>query len=831
MPSPKASSSTGHTVRVTVCAADPLGLSHVCVHCPGLTAADFSDRPTVVCSEKDLLVLSVVFIFGAYAKEGLKEYFVYRAGPGRPSLHLLPGPFPRVLTKADVALVPRDDGAHFLLPVLCFTLGRWVYDLHVFSSMTWAWSVKEVEGDVSPGARAEVSHIIASKVILLGEGTVGWVDLWRGIVVCNVLEEMPMLWFIPLPPLMPGHREGPKSSPWPIRNVSCSDGLIKYVEIEKHQRHDPDERPFDDIDTLYEADCLKKHKVMGWKAMTWYRRFSCDRWSKGSVAYDKEISVDQPMHSVLMPELTDDNAGELTLEDMLASYPVSSLADHCDDVVYMLCESKSGSKKSWLITVDLKKKILVELAPFPLEGYYSPAHPSELSNYLNVTPALNPESNYTVWQRKKILQKDPEKELVTRACVVLQRHPRCPETNSSLPENANMEIFLTKYDFYISSSWRWTQPVTVIVAKIKVLTPSIWARYGQTDHMRENSKRARNTTRSKGREYFVYKAGPVPSLRLLPGPYPRVLTSSDLGLLPRDDGDHFVLAVLCYLPAPWDFALHVFSSRTWAWSRKVPQVEVSSNVRAQMPSIQAYKVIQFGEGTLGWVDLWRGILFCNVLDEMPVARFITLPKVMAGNTDKAKSSAWPLRNVAYRNGMIKFVEIEKHERPDVDKRLDDDLDTLYESHCLMNPKEMGWRAMTWYKMTSWDHWSKGFMAYDKEISVDYPSHSKLLPALALSDTYVRELTLKDLLASHPVLSLTCDCDDIVYLLCKSKFCNIKTWMIAVDLKKKMLVDLAPFPLKGYFTSAHPSGLSKYLNITPASHMIVSMFEYGDWNMF
>ncbi|KAF7041094.1 hypothetical protein CFC21_050925 [Triticum aestivum] len=319
----------------------------------------------------------------------------------------------------------------------------------------------------------------------------------------------------------------------------------------------------------------------------------------------------------------------------------------------------------------------------------------------------------------------------------------------------------------------------------------------------------------RGREYFVYKAGPVPSLRLLPGPYPRVLTSSDLGLLPRDDGDHFVLAVLCYLPAPWDFALHVFSSRTWAWSRKVPQVEVSSNVRAQMPSIQAYKVIQFGEGTLGWVDLWRGILFCNVLDEMPVARFITLPKVMAGNTDKAKSSAWPLRNVAYRNGMIKFVEIEKHERPDVDKRLDDDLDTLYESHCLMNPKEMGWRAMTWYKMTSWDHWSKGFMAYDKEISVDYPSHSKLLPDLALSDTYVRELTLKDLLASHPVLSLTCDCDDIVYLLCKSKFCNIKTWMIAVDLKKKMLVDLAPFPLKGYFTSAHPSGLSKYLNITPA----------------
>uniref|UniRef100_A0A453IVX3 Uncharacterized protein n=1 Tax=Aegilops tauschii subsp. strangulata TaxID=200361 RepID=A0A453IVX3_AEGTS len=54
-------------------------------------------------------------------------------------------------------------------------------------------------------------------------------------------------------------------------------------------------------------------------------------------------------------------------------------------------------------------------------------------------------------QRKKILQKDPEKELVTRACVVLQRHPRHPEPNSSLPGNANMEIFLVSQPLFSSS--------------------------------------------------------------------------------------------------------------------------------------------------------------------------------------------------------------------------------------------------------------------------------------------------------------------------------------------------------------------------------------------
>ena len=61
------------------------------------------------------------------------------------------------------------------------------------------------------------------------------------------------------------------------------------------------------------------------------------------------------------------------------------------------------------------------------------------------------------------------------------------------------------------------------------------------------------------------------------------------------------------------------------------------------------------------------------------------------------------------------------------------------------------------------------MAYDKEIYVDYPSHSMLLPDLAVSDSYARELTLKDLQASHPILRWTCDCGDVVYLLCKSKF--------------------------------------------------------------
>ncbi|KQK23384.1 uncharacterized protein LOC100834379 isoform X2 [Brachypodium distachyon] len=389
----EASSSTGHTVHVTICVTDPLGVSYVCVHCPGLKESDFSGRPSVVCSEKDFLLLSISFKSAPHAREGLDEYFVYKAGPGRPSLRLLPGPYPHVLTCSDVGLLPRDDGDHFVLATPSFTMDRWVYDLHLFSSMTWTWSTKVAFADISSDVRAKVSTIIrTSKVIQLGGGTLGWVDLWRGILVCNVLDENPVLRYITFPMLMPGHREAAKTSPWSIRSVACSNGLIKLIEIEKHERPD-DEKSYDDMDKLYESDCLEKPKVIGWRAIVWYRMTSWDHWRKGCVVYDKEISVDYVRHSMMLPELKDNSAGELTLENLIASYPVLSLTCHSDDVVHMLCESKSDKceskyckKKKWMITVDLKKKILVDLAPFTLEGYFSSADPSALSNYLNVAP-------------------------------------------------------------------------------------------------------------------------------------------------------------------------------------------------------------------------------------------------------------------------------------------------------------------------------------------------------------------------------------------------------------------------------------------------------------
>ena len=77
---------------------------------------------------------------------------------------------------------------------------------------------------------------MTNKVIILGgpKGTVGWVDLWRGIILCDVLEESPKLLDMPFPL--------PAKGNWRCFLNSCADhgrdvtvsqnrDYIKYVPV------------------------------------------------------------------------------------------------------------------------------------------------------------------------------------------------------------------------------------------------------------------------------------------------------------------------------------------------------------------------------------------------------------------------------------------------------------------------------------------------------------------------------------------------------------------------------------------------------------------------
>ncbi|XP_025792123.1 uncharacterized protein LOC112873371 [Panicum hallii] len=78
---------TGQVLGVSFWLADPPAVSHLCVHCPGMSVTDFLDEPLVVCSGKDVAVIRVAYAFGARP--------IYRAGHAtNPSLELLPNPNP-----------------------------------------------------------------------------------------------------------------------------------------------------------------------------------------------------------------------------------------------------------------------------------------------------------------------------------------------------------------------------------------------------------------------------------------------------------------------------------------------------------------------------------------------------------------------------------------------------------------------------------------------------------------------------------------------------------------------------------------------------------------
>ena len=63
---PEAQTSSGQLVKVSFFAADPPGLSHFRVHCPGLTEKfDFLGKLCILHSVDDLALISVGFVCGS----------------------------------------------------------------------------------------------------------------------------------------------------------------------------------------------------------------------------------------------------------------------------------------------------------------------------------------------------------------------------------------------------------------------------------------------------------------------------------------------------------------------------------------------------------------------------------------------------------------------------------------------------------------------------------------------------------------------------------------------------------------------------------------------
>ncbi|KAJ1257839.1 hypothetical protein BS78_10G027000 [Paspalum vaginatum] len=222
--------SDGTPVQVSLFAADPPAVSHLRVHCPGIEE-QFHHNPAVAFSRDALILFDVTF------DNGISDYFIYRAGSKSTSLVRIDDPEPNTrgsgLFNTGLVCCGAD---HFAVAALFQDLMADVFKLSVFSSRTGVWTTKVVPLEPSSELLHEPNKLRRfwpDKVIPLKDSFLGWVDMWRGILLYDVLSDDPKLHYIPLPEPMPGN-EGLKDQGEStfFRDVIGCGEVIKFVEVD-----------------------------------------------------------------------------------------------------------------------------------------------------------------------------------------------------------------------------------------------------------------------------------------------------------------------------------------------------------------------------------------------------------------------------------------------------------------------------------------------------------------------------------------------------------------------------------------------------------------------
>ncbi|CAL4938413.1 unnamed protein product [Urochloa decumbens] len=422
----EATTRTGQVVGVSFWLADPPAVSHLCIHCPGVEKVTdlLFFEPVVVCSGKDIAVIRVSYNFGARPTETMEDlamtdfdYFVYRAHSAEklqpPSLQLLPNPKPLFFESREIGFLPLpcpdDNGEGFLIAVLQPGWEQLQYHLHIFSSKTNEWETKVLTLREPPSPRYSKRNgtlvYWIDKVIALDGGTLGWVDLKRGILQCNVLDDEPVLRYFKFPRPSAGNFSKSKygqAPPWTFRDVTCSNGVVKLIEIEKRRRLvvAPAARPsllngkrkraaLDLEETTGTWCATESYALDGWAAVTWSRKIDSANWSRGVNAYVSGSSILAALR---------DNRGTgslLALENLVVASPVWSV--HGEDVFYMMVKADSKDKDAWAISVDVRKNTLLEeVASFATERdlvfMQRECQPFTLSKFPDTYQHVNPDN-------------------------------------------------------------------------------------------------------------------------------------------------------------------------------------------------------------------------------------------------------------------------------------------------------------------------------------------------------------------------------------------------------------------------------------------------------
>uniref|UniRef100_A0ACD5YNB0 Uncharacterized protein n=1 Tax=Avena sativa TaxID=4498 RepID=A0ACD5YNB0_AVESA len=394
--------SDGRKVQVSFFLAQPPRVSHFCVSCTNGAPTEFSKEPKLVATEGNLALFLVKH--GSYRAK--HEYYVYRAPVAAdgvpPMLDKVSHPEPDVFLHHVSSYYFHDDEVGFLryrrggsdaykiATLRTHDLNRRESrcNLYTYDSLTRTWERKAAVLADQQYENRVLGHHCYMVINIGGDaGTMGWVDLEHGIILCDVLggeEDTPtsrLIRYVPLPDEGPPEDENVTRGPSRrYRSVAAVHGRIEYVEVQIHVR--PGRRPRRLHGTYFSA---------GWTVVRWSTTAAAvgsSGWQMDCKLSSSDITVPADMAALLptLPKDIDDDV--TTLERLHVGHPTISLGED-SDIVYFMAKIDELEKDAWVIAVNTKTKLLLGVTEFTPRCIYSMEFtymPTTISKYL--TPAL-----------------------------------------------------------------------------------------------------------------------------------------------------------------------------------------------------------------------------------------------------------------------------------------------------------------------------------------------------------------------------------------------------------------------------------------------------------
>ncbi|KAM0832700.1 hypothetical protein ACQ4PT_064733 [Festuca glaucescens] len=290
---------------------------------------------------------------GAIVERGRRMLCRTSTGGGSPSLHLLPRPYPTNYNLNMVAVLPvcdgSDDFAVVFPDVEYFMLEDCNhYTLHIYRSDTRAWSAQVAciaEEETEDARNKLVAAHDATSVVYAGTRLIGWINLWTGAVICNVLDTNPTIRFVPVPPKEFYLDYIAEINIRPFRHMTIYNGVIKFIELKYHRGP---------------TFNVKRRDDEGWMATIWTRPISSDVWNEGLTFDTSEIVVTGPGFRHLLPEMVNEE-NKLKLDKLMSGGPTLSLND--DHTVYILAKMSLFDPSAFVLALNTRSLTLESCAP------------------------------------------------------------------------------------------------------------------------------------------------------------------------------------------------------------------------------------------------------------------------------------------------------------------------------------------------------------------------------------------------------------------------------------------------------------------------------------